>query len=335
MDRCCDQVVPASKRPRLCQEGRFQAWHESWCARVAFRKWTDHVSLVSKVRIIQKRWLHKLLQPVIEHDQGYQNAMTRYYLTRGPLTRTLTHYAAPPTFQTWREPYAGEARVLNAHPLFNPACNGALCYAQLAADAVGDPVPSQATAGDLRALLDEMHVTINQPEYAELLWGGCCIRMVRCYLMELPVLSGAGNGDRHTAVQAAQAAVQAAAQAAQAAVQAGQAAMLGMETLTAGWSSKVLPWNAYPVRYTRSVQLLTVARQFGYDQRDRAGRYFKNVRRFPLSMASRDRAVSGVRLHGLSSRHRPGGVRCQNLNYVGHGGPVRAPVSYDEEGNPD
>jgi hypothetical protein len=153
MDRCCDQVVPASKRPRLCQEGRFQAWHESWCARVAFRKWTDHVSLVSKVRIIQKRWLHKLLQPVIEHDQGYQNAMTRYYLTRGPLTRTLTHYAAPPTFQTWREPYAGEARVLNAHPLFNPACNGALRYAQLAADAVGDPVPSQATAGDLRALL--------------------------------------------------------------------------------------------------------------------------------------------------------------------------------------
>ena len=64
-------------------------------------------------------------------------------------------------------------------------------------------------------------------------------------------------------------------------------------------------------------------------------RYFKNVRCSNWAMVQRDRDDSGARLHGLSTRHRPNGSRSQFLHYLGHGGPVRPLVSYDDDGNPD
>jgi hypothetical protein len=74
-------------------------------------------------------------------------------------------------------------------------------------------------------LLDEMYVTLNQPEYAEVRFGGCCIRMIRWYLLERPPLTddmmiGAVPVD---------------------------AGLLGMDSLHSNWPSNVLPWNAYPL----------------------------------------------------------------------------------------
>ena len=264
-------------------------------------------------RLIQRRWLHKLLQPVFAHDQGYQNALTYYVLTRGPASSTIERKAAPPTFPTWRNQDTATARVLNAHPLFNPASNGALCYAQIAAAGIDDPVPTRATAGDLRMLLDEMYVTLNQPEYAEVRFGECCIRMIRCYLLERIPLTD----DRMSGTVPA------------------DAGLLGKDSLQSNWPSDVLPWNAYPFRYASAHELSTQARRFGYRQRDDAGRYFKNVRCSNWAMVQRDRDDSGARLHGLSTRHRPNGSRSQFLYYSGHGGPVRPLVSYDDDGNPD
>jgi hypothetical protein len=134
MDGLKDRCLPVSKRCCL-QHPRSRRDDESRPPRAAFHRWARFVSMSVNARLIQRRWLHKLLQPVFAHDQGYQNALTYYVLTRGPASSTIERKAAPPTFPTWRNQDTATARVLNAHPLFNPASNGALCYSGAAISA--------------------------------------------------------------------------------------------------------------------------------------------------------------------------------------------------------